>query len=214
MTPPSPEPTIPPTLAVRLRSAASNVVVGGLFAIFAYASFLNWQQTGRLQMLLLALLESLIVGMVITRSHSTDESRSPWDWIVALLGTCAPLLQRPGLALATLEPLGFVLQIIGTLLAVAAVLSLGRSFGIVAANRGVRTVGFYRFVRHPLYGSYLVSYLGFLLGNLSVANVVLILITIACQYARAIAEERILLRDPAYQAYAARVRYRFLPYIF
>ena len=105
-------------------------------------------------------------------------------------------------------------QIIGTVLATIAVASLGRSFGIVAANRGVRTTGFYRFVRHPLYGSYMVSYFGFLLGNLSLWNVALIVITILCQYARAVAEERILLQDPAYQAYASQVRYRFIPYVF
>ncbi len=91
-----------------------------------------------------------------------------------------------------------------------AVISLGRSFGIVAANRGVRTTGFYRFVRHPLYGSYLVGYLGFLLGNLSIWNVSLIVLTVLCQYARARAEERVLLQDPAYQAYAQQVRYRFI----
>lgn len=214
MTPTPTNPAARPATGVRLRMAASNVLVGVLFAIFAYAAFSNWRQTGHAQMLLMALLESLIVGLVITRNPSVDESRSPWDWAVALLGTCAPLLQRPGLALPALEPLGLTLQVAGALLAVVAVLSLGRSFGIVAANRGVRTAGFYRFVRHPLYGSYLVSYLGFLLGNLSPANVALIALTVACQYARAVAEERILLRDPAYQEYAARVRYRFIPYVF
>lgn len=152
--------------------------------------------------------------LAITRHRSIEESRSAWDWAVALVGTGAPLLQRPGLALPFLAPIGLVLQLVGTLLATAAVISLGRSFGIVAANRGVRTSGFYRFVRHPLYGSYMVGYIGFLLGNLSVLNALLIILTVACQYARAVAEERILLRDPAYQAYAQQVRRRFIPYIF
>ena len=155
-----------------------------------------------------------MVGLAITRHHSIVESRSKWDWSVALLGTAAPLLQRPGPSLPTLEPIGLGLQIIGTALATIAVASLGRSFGIVAANRGVRTSGFYRFVRHPLYGSYMIGYLGFLLGNLSTWNIALIVITVLCQYARAVAEERILLQDPAYQAYAQKVRYRFIPYIF
>ncbi len=133
---------------------------------------------------------------------------------MALIGTAAPLLQRAGITLPALEPIGLVLQAIGTLLATFAVISLGRSFGIIAANRGVRTTGFYRFVRHPLYGSYMIGYLGFLLGNLSFWNVSLIVLTVLCQYARAVAEERILLQDPAYQAYVQWVRYRFIPYIF
>ena len=216
MTPSSTEPAsrsfVSP--AIRLRFIATNVLLGVLFTIFAYAAFMNWLRTGHFQMLLLAFQELLIVGLAITRHRSVEESRSRWDWAVALLGTGAPLLQRPGLTLPVLEPIGIGLQLIGTVLATAAVISLGRSFGIVAANRGVRTTGFYRFVRHPLYGSYMVGYLGFLLSNLSVLNVLLIFLTVLCQYARAVAEERILLRDPVYQAYAKQVRYRFIPYVF
>jgi protein-S-isoprenylcysteine O-methyltransferase Ste14 len=202
------------SLATRLQFIGSNILIGVLFAFFAYAAFQNWRNTGHIQSLILAFQELLIVGLAITRHHSIVESRSLWDWGVALLGTAAPLLQRPGPTLPELEPIGLGLQIIGTALATIAVGSLGRSFGIVAANRGVRTSGFYRFVRHPLYGSYIVGYLGFLLGNLSIWNITLIVITILCQYARAVAEERILLQDPVYQAYAQRVRYRFIPYIF
>jgi protein-S-isoprenylcysteine O-methyltransferase Ste14 len=202
------------SLAARLQFIGSNILLGVLFAFFAYAAFQNWRNTGHVQSLILAFQELLIVGLAITRHHSIVESRSLWDWSVALLGTAAPLLQRPSLTLPALEPIGLALQVIGTALATIAVASLGRSFGIVAANRGVRTTGFYRYVRHPLYGSYIVGYVGFLLGNLSVWNVALIIITILCQYARAIAEERILLQDPVYEAYARRVRYRFIPYIF
>jgi len=216
MTHPSTETTALPVtpLAVRIRVVLTNVLIGALFALFAYAAFMNWQRTGQVQMLLLAFQELLIVVLAITRHRSIEESHSAWDWLVALVGTGAPLLQRQGLALPALVPVGLVLQVVGTFLATVAVISLGRSFGIVAANRGVRTSGFYRFVRHPLYGSYMVGYLGFLLGNLSIPNILLIVLTISCQYARAVAEERILLRDPAYQSYVQQVRYRFIPYIF
>jgi protein-S-isoprenylcysteine O-methyltransferase Ste14 len=216
MTHPSTETTSLPVtpLVVRIRVVLTNALIAALFALFAYAAFMSWQRTGQVQMLLLAFQELLIVILAITRHRSIEESRSAWDWAVALVGTGAPLLQRQGLALPGLVPIGLVLQVVGTILATIAVVSLGRSFGIVAANRGVRTSGFYRFVRHPLYGSYMVGYLGFLLGNLSILNILLIILTIACQYARAVAEERILLRDPAYQAYAQQVRYRFIPFIF
>jgi len=211
-TEPAPRPLISP--AARLRFIGSNLFIGALFTLFAYAAFTSWQQTGHIQSLILAFQELLIVGLAITRHYSIAESRSLWDWKVALLGTAAPLLQRGGITLPALEPIGLALQILGALLATLAVISLGRSFGIVAANRGVRTTGFYRFVRHPLYGSYMVGYLGFLMGALSAWNVSLIVLTVLCQYARAVAEERILLQDPAYQSYVQRVRYRFIPYVF
>jgi protein-S-isoprenylcysteine O-methyltransferase Ste14 len=200
--------------AARLRIAGANILIGALFALFAYTAFVNWRTTGHFQSLILAFQELLIVGLVITRRHSIVESRSVWDWAVALIGTAAPLLLRPGAISAALAPTGLALQLVGAILATLAVISLGRSFGIVAANRGVRTTGFYRFVRHPLYGSYMVSYLGFLVGNLSILNVLLVCLTVLCQYARSVAEERILLQDPACRAYAQQVRYRFIPYIF
>lgn len=199
---------------IQLRTVATNVLLGVMFAFFAYAAFLDWQKTGRIQALILALQELLIVGLVITRRRSVEESRAAWDWIIAVVGTAAPLLQRPAPTLDWLVPIGLGFQILGGVLATIAVGSLGRSFGIVAANRGIQTTGFYRFVRHPLYGSYLIGYLGFLLGNLSILNIALIAATFVCQYLRAVAEERILSRDPDYRAYKEHVRYRFIPFIF
>jgi len=214
MTQHSTEPASPNVSASRLWFVGSNLVLGVLFALFAYAALANWRATGHMQSLILAFQELLIVGLAITRHPSIVESRSVSDWSVALIGTAAPLLQRPGLTLPPLEPVGLALQLVGVVLATLAVISLGRSFGVVAANRGVRTDGFYRLVRHPLYGSYLVGYVGFLLGNLSLQNGLLIVLTMLCQYARAVAEERILLQDPAYQVYARRVRHRFIPFLF
>ena len=36
--------------------------------------------------------------------------------------------------------------------------SLGRSFGVVAANRGIKSRGPYSFVRHPIYLGFLVAF--------------------------------------------------------
>lgn len=193
----------------------SNVFVGALFTIFAAAAFSAWQRNGHIPMLLLAAQEVLIVGLVVTRRRSVVETRAAWDWVLALAGTSAPLLQRPAPTdLAALAASGIGLQIVGAGLSVFATISLGRSFGVVAANRGVRTGGLYRWVRHPLYGSYMVGYIGFLLGNPTAWNLLLIATTFTCQYLRARAEERVLAQDPAYAAYMKTVRWRFWPHIF
>ena len=42
-------------------------------------------------------------------------------------------------------------------------------------------------------------------------NVVLVAVTVAVLYARALAEERLLQDDPEYRAYRERTRWRFLP---
>jgi protein-S-isoprenylcysteine O-methyltransferase Ste14 len=203
-----------PSLFGRGVQLAGNILLGTLFTLFAYAAFRSWSDSGHVQMLILAIQEAIIVGLVVVRRRSLHTSRQLSDWVIALVGTAAPMLQRPGdLLHPAIEPLGIGLQLLGAGLSVFATVSLGRSFGIVAANRGVRTTGLYRFVRHPLYGSYLVSYVGFLLGSASLINLVLIVFAAVCQYLRARAEERVLSLDPAYKEYMERVRWRFIPYI-
>jgi protein-S-isoprenylcysteine O-methyltransferase Ste14 len=197
-----------------LRAGLENVTLGVLFTLFALSAFLTWRQTGHVQMLLLAAQEVLMIGLAVTRRRTIDTSQSWWDATIALVGTATPLFQRAGgLSLPSLVIAGTGIQIIGAALALVATFSLGRSFGVIAANRGVKTGGLYRLVRHPLYGSYLLSYLGFLLGNLSLLNLLVVGVSFLCQYLRARAEEQVLLRDSVYQEYARRVRYRFITFI-
>jgi protein-S-isoprenylcysteine O-methyltransferase Ste14 len=192
-----------------------NVLISTLFALFAYVGFITWREQGSIQMLLLAIQESIIVVLIVTRRRSREINTAWWDRLIAIAGTAAPLLQRPAESFSPLlQEIGVAIQIIGVILSIIAILSIGRSFGIVAANRGVRTGGLYRFVRHPIYGSYVIGYVGFLLGNPSILNALFIAVTFACQYLRAVAEEHVLARDPEYQAYMQHVRYRFIPFIF
>ena len=99
-------------------------------------------------------------------------------------------------------------------IAVSAQLSLSRSFGVVAANRGVRTGGVYGLVRHPMYLGYFLTHLGFLLTNPALWNVAVYAVWTACQLYRVRAEERVLSGDTAYVAFTRRVRYRLVPFVY
>jgi protein-S-isoprenylcysteine O-methyltransferase Ste14 len=92
--------------------------------------------------------------------------------------------------------------------------SLNRSFALVAAKRSIKTRGMYRFIRHPLYASYLVMFSGYLLANTTTANLVVYLITMACLFARILREEKHLALDSGYRQYMLEVRYRVFPGIF
>jgi len=86
----------------------------------------------------------------------------------------------------------------------------------IQAARGHRVVsdGPYAVVRHPMYGGALLLIAGIplLLGSwwgLAMALIIVLLLAI-----RAVMEERTLMAElPGYTDYAARVRYRFVPFI-
>jgi protein-S-isoprenylcysteine O-methyltransferase Ste14 len=102
---------------------------------------------------------------------------------------------------ATLAPppllwVGLAAQGVGNVLAIAGICDLGRSFGIVAAHRGIKTCGLYRYLRHPIYAAYLLAFGGFVLVHPSVFNSVVLLVWAIIQIARIHTEERMLGEDP------------------
>ena len=86
-----------------------------------------------------------------------------------------PLLVRPGAAAALApEVCTVLLSAAGLRVVIAGKLSLGRSFGLMPANRGVVSTGLYRIVRHPIYMGYLITHVGFLAANPSLWNIVVL----------------------------------------
>jgi len=107
--------------------------------------------------------------------------------------------------------IGLALQIVGLVLWAVSFIALGRSFGVVPADRGLVLRGPYAVVRHPLYAAYMLAQLGYLLQSVSTWNVVIVILSCVCQIGRAIAEERFLGRTSVYRAYKVRVHWRLLP---
>ena len=159
--------------------------------------------------LLLASEVSAVVFLLIQRKGTW--SSSAYTTIIAFAGTSAALLVMPnGVSLAP-DFVTAPLIMVGTAIALAAKLSLRRSFSLVPANRGVKVGGAYRFVRHPMYTGYVINHVGFLLMFFSVWNIAVYLTCWVLLYLRAIEEERFLLTDPAYCAYKETVRGRIIP---
>lgn len=155
--------------------------------------------------------EGIIVVLVLARRQTNQISIRPMDWIVGFCGTTIPMLAMPSSG-------GWIggatLVLAGTLIAIGAQLSLRRSFGIVAANRGIKRTGLYAAVRHPMYLGYFVMYVGVLVVNPSLFNAVLLTLWAALQIIRIHAEERILMMDSTYRDHAAKVRYRLIPLVY
>jgi protein-S-isoprenylcysteine O-methyltransferase Ste14 len=156
--------------------------------------------------------ETMLIVMVTFRRTANEISRRSADWVIGFAGTLLPLMvvRSDGAVIAY----GSILLVVGFVIAVSAQLSLWRSFGVVAANRGVRTGGVYGLVRHPMYLGYFLTHFGFLLTNPALWNVVVYAIWTACQLYRVRAEERVLSGDAAYVAFGRRVRYRLVPFVY
>lgn len=158
--------------------------------------------------ILFILSEGMIAVMVLFRRGTEAISLRPVDWLTGVLGTALPMLYQPtGGGWAG----GAMLMAAGLLISVGAKLSLRRSFGVIAANRGVKRSGLYAAVRHPMYLGYLVTYIGAFALNPSGWNAVLLSVWLVFEVLRIFAEERILMQDEAYREHAAKVKYRIIP---
>jgi protein-S-isoprenylcysteine O-methyltransferase Ste14 len=180
-----------------------------------YPELLWLAASTNLQAALLVISESLAVFLILTRRFATTVSRRPLDWILSLVAVNAPLLVVPAAASAFVpSEVANTLMIAGMIIQISAKAVLWRSFGLIPANRGIRTKGPYRVVRHPMYAGYTITHIGFLLGFPSLQNFLLYFATFLIEVIRLFREEAILKKDRLYRAYAARVRYRLLPGVF
>jgi protein-S-isoprenylcysteine O-methyltransferase Ste14 len=176
----------------------ANVVVVVFLGLLAFGCYRRYHDTGSINWLGLLIVNSICVAMYIARRDASSISQSPLLWVLAFAGTCVTLLLRPT-APAMPSGVGNIVQLVGIAAIVASMLSLRRSYGIVPANRGIRTGGLYM--------------LGFVIANPSGWNIGLWLCDCALQFSRACAEERFLSVDPIYSQYRTRVKYRLIPLV-
>jgi protein-S-isoprenylcysteine O-methyltransferase Ste14 len=164
--------------------------------------------------LLLLLSEGLVVFFILIRRRHREVSRRPAEWLLALGATCFSQFVSPGGEPLVAPVAAAFLLLVGLTVQVHAKITLGRSFGCVPANRGLKLAGPYQFVRHPMYAGYLLGHVSFLLVNPTVWNLAVYAGGYGMQIPRLLAEERLLRSDADYQAYMARVRYRLIPGLF
>lgn len=192
-----------------------RTILVGMFLPFAYRFYCV--ATNNFQPLLMGVTisELLPIVMILTRRYSPIVSRNPSDWVLAVVGSNAPLLALPAIAAPLASPYFCVaLWLSGMLLQISAKLALGRSFGIVAANRGVRVIGPYRLIRHPMYAGYTLTHVSILLTCPSLVNAAIYAAAFLVQVARLTREECVLTGDPEYRRYAELVRYKLVPGVF
>jgi len=195
-----------------LLSRAMIVVLFTMLSINLLGDFLR---TGHVTGLLLLAGESLVVVLTVVRRKAMYVDRSVAAGVLTLLSVAGPPMLRasdvtplvPDVATAMVSAIGLGLVVIGKM-------ALGRSFGLVPANRGVVVRGPYTFVRHPIYTGYLITHAAFFIADPIPWNAVVILIADTALILRALMEEKVLSNDVEYQGYCRRVGWHLVPGVF
>lgn len=195
-------------------SILCNIVLAGFFSIFVYAQLTRPGPWNWLRSFPIVMQVSVTMILFLTRRPSLATSSSVVEWIIGIAGTLFPMLMSPAPSPGALTWLGAPLQAFGLALSTAALLSIGRSIAVVPANRGIRTGGAFRVVRHPIYAAYTLTFVGYVLCEPTVRNAAVGATTLVLLAVRAVFEERFLMREPQYRAYAEGVRWRMLPGLF
>jgi protein-S-isoprenylcysteine O-methyltransferase Ste14 len=186
-------------------------VVLALYFICTYIRFFNTYQQP--QTIFFFIYQLLALTLLLIRKNAVVLSSRPIDYVYALVGLGSPLLFRPIAEYAS-SAMGMSLEVAGGFFVLGAFLSLNRSFGIAPENRGVKSMGFYRIIRHPMYFGYALAEMGFVINNFSYYNLTVFALVISFTLLRLQAEERVLRKDPAYPEYAKKVRWKLIPLIF
>lgn len=190
------------------RELFFDAAVAAGWAIYATLFLIRALRTGSVVDLGLLLFFTFLAALFLMR-HPARECGTSWETLLAVVGTFLPavgLSPAPG----GHRWLGESIQILSLAGMMAAVISLGRSFGIAPADRGLQTAGLYRWLRHPLYSAELWFYVGYLVVNPSRRNVMVLTVSAVIQLLRIQREERIL---AGYPRYAAQVRWRLVPFV-
>jgi protein-S-isoprenylcysteine O-methyltransferase Ste14 len=199
----------------RITDLLARVVIGAQSTLLSINVLSDFLRTGRLTGLLLLSGEVLVVVLTIMRRPATLINRSFAAGLVTLVSFVGPPMLRTGDVPALAPDLvTTVVSAIGLAIAAVGKASLGRSFGLVPANRGVVIRGPYTLVRHPIYLGYLFTHAAFLAQYPTMWNGVVLVVADSALIVRALMEERVLSEDVAYQDYCQRVSWHLVPGVF
>ncbi len=153
-----------------------------------------------------------VVGWLFLRRRPAQEHAT---WLSML--SCAPAVLIGGLALAYAPPpsqwpiYAILVFTVGTLIAMAALSTLGKSFAVLPGRRALVTRGPYRWLRHPAYFGELLMMAGCWLATPRWETTALILTAPWLLAWRIVQEERLLSADEGFEAYRHQAPWRLIP---
>ncbi len=193
----------------------ARLCVSLLFVLLTISLVIEFRRTGHVTGLLLIASEALVVVLTIVRRRAQIADRSAIAATLTTVSLIGPPLLRPTMVQPwASDTVTAMVSAIGLAIVVYSKITLGRSFGLIPANRGVVTGGPYTVVRHPIYAGYFIAHVAFIAAHPTILNIAIVLVADTALAARALLEERVLARDDAYRTYCSRVAWHFVPGVF
>lgn len=158
---------------------------------------------GQIMVLPLAVQAGLAAFLMLAR-RAEQKGGAPRRKLLAWLSALLPFTLQARVASTGL----LLVSLTGVGLSLWGLASLGRSFGIAPADRGLMTCGAYRLVRHPMYLGELISFLALFAGNVTIWNAVVMATIVVTFILRIIWEEQVV---SGYEDYRQLVRWRLIP---
>ena len=194
---------------------AARALIGTLFVLLSMRLWQDFLKTGHITGLLFLVSEALVVILTIVRRRAVAVDRSARTATVTMISLVGPFLLRPipGMALVP-DAASASAAAVGAIVVILGKITIGRSFGIAPANRGIVASGPYNVVRHPIYAGYLLTHAASLTAYPTLWNVAVVVTADIALVFRALAEERVLSADHDYEAYCSRVAWHLVPGVF
>ncbi|MCS3448361.1 protein-S-isoprenylcysteine O-methyltransferase Ste14 [Bradyrhizobium elkanii] len=199
---------------------ATRFLGSAWFLLLALAVTTNLAKTGEpwpslVSNFLVAVFYLMLALLILIRGPAKAQAEGLLPRVAAFVGTYWPwtitFFEKTEGALPNL--LSAVCVLTGMIMILVTVRHLGRSFSLVPQARSVVQTGPYRWIKHPLYLSEEIVFLGVVLQHLSWMTVGLLILHICIQVWRIHYEEDVLRRTlPEYSSYEAS-RWRLIPYV-
>lgn len=178
-----------------------------------------YQNHSGLEMILWLVSQTLMVGFAVFRTTPKRVTTNPVYWLIEVMAFSSWFLywtvRKEAAPAIAPEWFTSAIAILGLAVLIGGRLSLARSFGYLPAQREIRVVGTYAFIRHPLYVAILLNGIALLLHHFSVMMSIAVLVNNFFFLLKALIEENYLgLHSPEYRAYLQRVRWRYIPHVF
>ncbi len=181
---------------------------------------LSWTKTGwqtpahslsRLYQYVLTAINFKIAGaLALFRSERVYASPLSFAALIYTTVLWASLIDLDSVTRLMPEHVAQGVEVAAALWVIAAKRSLSRATVRPASGRGVVDSGAYKLVRHPIYAGRAILYGAFLMTNFNLQNLAVLVTVYGALIFRIVQEERFLLRDTAYRAYADKVPYRII----